>query len=512
MALPTTLPWSPTSTRPADPAVRRLDPVGPLVAAASLVVFALHRFDGELSRDLALYAYAGQQVADGVAPYEGVMNRSGPLAHLVPGLGAFLARLVGVDDLFGMRLLFLVLSVACVWVMYLLARDLYDGSRSAGISGAALLLCIPGVIVYATGGPREKTTMMLLLELALLAAVHRRWWWAGVCVALTTLTWQPVLFPALVAVAIAAAVGERGTRWRALGGIALGGAVATGLMSVYFLAVGAFDDFLDGFVRIHLNYTYQPGLYDDLERQWEGIVEGFDTSLNFVVAGLALLVVLAPLELALRGRRQGDLARTRVAFAGATLVGLVWSYRVFNGWADALMLVPFAALGLAGLVSMVSAYLHWRAAAVVAAAWVLVAVYLGQDWSRHMQDGVLLKQEREVADAMAALPDDATVVSVEAPQVLVLTDRTNPNQHQMFRAGLEEFVDDTWPGGLAGYADAIRADAPTVVVVGRGARYDWLLPALDDYTEIGTSPGWYWYVRDDVGAEALDEMRAAVLG
>ena len=185
-----------------------------------------------------------------------------------------------------------------------------------------------------------------------------------------------------------------------------------------------------------------------------------------MVAGLALLVLLAPLELALRRRRQSGLAPTRVAFAVATLVGLVWSYRVFNGWADALMLVPFAALGLAGLVSMVSAYVHWRAAAVVATAWALVAVYLGQDWSRHMQDGVLLKQEREVADAMAALPDDATVVSVEAPQVLVLTGRTNPTQHQMFRAGLEEFVDDTWPGGLAGYADTIRADAPTVVVVG----------------------------------------------
>ena len=127
-----------------------------------------------------------------------------------------------------------------------------------------------------------------------------------------------------------------------------------------------------------------------------------------------------------------------------------------------------------------------------------------------MQDGLLLKQEREVADAMAALPDDATVVSVEAPQLLVLTGRTNPTQHQMFRAGLEEFVDDTWPGGLTGFADEIRADAPTVVAIGAGARYDWLLPALrDDYTEIGTSPGWYWYVRDDVGAETLDQVRAA---
>ena len=198
----------------------------------------------------------------------------------------------------------------------------------------------------------------------------------------------------------------------------------------------------------------------------------------------------------------------------ATLVGLVWSYRVFNGWADALMLVPFAALGLAGLVSLVSTYVDWRAAVVIAAAWVLVAVYLGQDWSRHQQDappaqagargrrrdgGAAGRRDGGVRRGTAAARAHRPHEPDPAPDVPSL--------------GLEEFVDDTWPGGLAGFADGIRAEAPTVVAVGSGARYDWLLPALeDDYTEVGTSPGWYWYVRDDVGAEALDQVRAAVLG
>ena len=120
----------PERSRPAW-ARARVDPAGPLLALVAGVVYALHGFGHYLSRDLALYAYAGQRVADGVAPYEGVVNRSGPLSHLVPGVGAFLGRLVGVDDLLAMRAFFLVLSMACVWLAYVMGRDLLH-SRAAG--------------------------------------------------------------------------------------------------------------------------------------------------------------------------------------------------------------------------------------------------------------------------------------------------------------------------------------------------------------------------------------------
>ena len=66
---------------------RRPDPFAGVVALGSLVVFALHGTEGMLSRDLGIYAYAGQQVADGVPPYVGVLNRAGPLAHVLPGVG-----------------------------------------------------------------------------------------------------------------------------------------------------------------------------------------------------------------------------------------------------------------------------------------------------------------------------------------------------------------------------------------------------------------------------------------
>ena len=47
--------------------------------------------------------------------------------------------------------------------------------------------------------------------------------------------------------------------------------------------------------------------------------------------------------------------------------------------------------------------------------------------------------------------------SVEAPQPLVLSGRTNPFQHQMFDFGIDGYVDDTWPGGLTGLGERHRA-------------------------------------------------------
>jgi hypothetical protein len=92
--------------------LRGADPLTAVVCVVSLAVYLPHGFAGYLSRDLGLYSYGGQLVAEGVPPYVGTLNRAGPLAQLIPGIGAFLARAVGVDDLLGMRVLFLLLTVA----------------------------------------------------------------------------------------------------------------------------------------------------------------------------------------------------------------------------------------------------------------------------------------------------------------------------------------------------------------------------------------------------------------
>jgi hypothetical protein len=201
-----------------------------------------------------------------------------------------------------------------------------------------------------------------------------------------------------------------------------------------------------------------------------------------------------------------------VAVTAGELVGLAWSWRTFNGWADALVLVPYAALGLAGVLALVLGRLPRRAGLAVALAACLVLLAGGVRWAVAERDPVLVGQRAEVDAVVDVLPD-ATMLSIEAPQPLVLAHRVNPSEHQMFRLGLERYVDRTWPGGLAGYAEWISRTRPTIVAVGGGARYDWLMPTLRaDYVEFGTSTGWYWYVDRDTDPGTLARLKEAVAG
>ena len=89
---------------------RSADPLVFAVGGVALVTYALHGFNGMLTRDLAVYSYAGQQVAEGVPPYVGILNRAGPLAHVIPGIGVVIARIGGFDDVHTLRLLFLAIA------------------------------------------------------------------------------------------------------------------------------------------------------------------------------------------------------------------------------------------------------------------------------------------------------------------------------------------------------------------------------------------------------------------
>ena len=485
------------------------------MALVACVVFLLRGFDAVLSRDLALYAYAGQRVADGVPPYVGVMNRSGPLAHLVPGAGAWVGDLLGVDDLLAMRALLLLVSVAIVWATYVLGREVF-GSRSVGAATALFVATMPPFVLYAVGGPRDKTTMMLFLILALVATARGRWGWAGTCLALATLTWQPAFLPGAATVAVAALLAP-GRRVVALLRVAVAGALTTLVFVAGFAVAGALPEALDGFIRIHLTSTYQPGVDDDPEAVWEALREAYDfATYPFVVGLVALPLVALPSAWRLARRRTGDPQRAGdVALMAATvgeLAGLAWSWRTFNGWADALVLAPYAALGLAGVLALVLRALPRPAGTAVAAVACLGLLAGGLGYALDDHDPVLRAQRAEVANVLDILPD-ATIVSIEAPQPLVLAHRVNPTPHQMFRLGLETYVDDTWPGGLAGYADWISRTRPTIVAVGGGARYDWLMPTLEaHYVEVGTTTGWYWFVDRDLDPATLRRLEDAVAG
>ena len=494
--------------------LRRIDPWGPALAAVGAVVFLVHGFNGILTRDLALYAYGGQQFAEGVPPFVSVLNRAGPLAHMVPGVSTWVGRLLGADsgadDLMAMRVGMMLLSVVAVWVVYLLVRDGFD-SRVAGVAAAASLLAFQGFVTYATGGPREKTTMMLLVALALWAIVHRRWMLAGGAVALATLTWQPVFFGGAAAAAVAILLVQGGrARAIALARFAGGGLVVTAAFVGYYMAVDALQRFLDAFYFINATYTRQSGLLRYLATEPTEIFDGFGWSLWPILAGLAAMVTLGARRL--RGVDRDDPHDVAVvALGGGTLVSLLWSFNVFNGWADAVFMLPFAAAGLGGAVHALSRAVPERMARAGVAAYVVVVLVAGTINSWHTRDDRLVAMREVNEGVLDVVGPDATVMSIGSPQPLVFGRRENPIYHQMFIGGLAEYVDDTWPGGLSGLADDIAADRPTIITMDHPSWYDFVLPVIDrHYERLGSTYLMTWYVDRSIGEERIDRLREVV--
>lgn len=483
------------------------DPVGLAVSAVATVVFTLHGFHGLLTRDLALYTYAGQRFADGVPPYLGVLNRSGPLSHALPGVGVWLGRLVGADDVVSARVFFLVLAVLGVYAVYLLGREAF-GARWAGVVAGLALVSIGGFLHYATDGPREKTPMVLLLALGLIATLQRRWWWAGIWVSIMTLTFQPGFFPAAVGVLAGIVLLEqRGRRLRALGAVVAGGAIPSAVFLVWYAAIGQLRYFLDCFVLIHVQYTDQSGALEDLAWTWRELGDGYGATRLVLVAGVAGSVLGALVVAMRRGWRADTRGRALLVLGAASVGGLAWSYRAFNGWADAFILLPMACVGVAVLLRPLAGSGPSRRAWWVAAGWGAVALALAVSFALGRRTDDLSVQRRQALAVEAALGPDATFLSLEAPQPLVLTHHVNPIRDQMFGLGLSRYVDATWPGGLEGLGDWVAAERPALITMGRFSETDWIEPVLArDYLVCGQDDEVTWYVSADLGPATCAEV------
>jgi hypothetical protein len=480
---------------------RVTDPL--VVGAAAFAVLALHGYSAPLGRDLGVFTYGGLRVLDGIPPYTGIFNSVGPLGDMVPALGIWLGRLVGVGTVLSERLLFAVLTAACCALIHALARDVFN-SRAAAFVAPATLLTYRVFLDLGSDGPREKTTMALFLVATLVLVGRRRWIAAGACTALATLAWQPALLPACVA-ALTAIVALGARRPRAAAQFVLGGAVPSGILVAYFLERRGLSAAFEGFLLINLDYTRQPSLLTAPHEIIATLRHGYGASLWLVVAGLVALVVPAVVAL-VRGPADSDV----VPVAAGGLAATTWTVAVINGAPDLFVVLPFAAIGTAGVVAAAVSRLQPRhgrllAGAVTAAA--LVAASLSAVSTRKDR---LDEQRADVSAVLAAAPPGATLISLNAPQVLALADRRNPSRYQYFDEPQDQYIAHTYPGGLDGYAAWVSGRHATLVAVGATNAPGWAVPMLHrDYVEVGRAPGWTWYLARFAGPAAAARVSAA---
>ena len=483
-----------------------------MVAVVSVVVYVLHGFHGVLTRDLGIYSYAGQQVADGVPPYLGVLNRAGPLAHVLPGVGALVARVGGLDDGFGdvvtMRVLFMLMAAAAVCLAYLLGRDLFR-SRGAGLVTAGGLLAVHGFIQYASSGPREKTPMTLFVIGALWALTQRRWFTAGVLTSLATLCLQTAFFSTFTAVVVGVLLLAQGRRLRSLVRVAAGGLAPVLVLGVWFALAGSLRAAYDGFYGINRRYTVPNPLTVDRKDVWADLQAAYGVTVWLLLAGTVLLVLVSLAAVSPRARTAQPGLLVLPAMTAGLAAGLWWILQEYDAWADLFPVLPFAALGLGAAYAVAVHRLAARPRGVAAAVLAAAAVVLALTYSVGTRDDGLDEQREATEAVLATLPPGATITSIEAPQPLVLTRRTNPTRYQMFRSGLQDYMDDTWPGGLVGFQADLVADGQDLVAVGETVSRRWRTSLQPDYVYVGSAPMWDWYARASLGTAKLAELRDA---
>jgi hypothetical protein len=480
------------------------------VGLVALVVYALHGYQGTLDRDLGVFMYGGEHVAHGVPPYVGIFNSVGPLADAIPGLAIWLGHFVGVAPLLSARVFFTLLSAASCGLLAVLARDAF-GSRTAGFLAAATFLTFEDFLRLASDGPREKTAMVLFLLIALIAIGRRRWLVAGVFTAMATLTWQPVLLVAVTVLAVAV-IARPGGRRGAVLRFVLGGMLPLLAAVIYFASQHALHTAFQGFVLVNVLYTVQTSVFTAESGFWTLMWDDYHGSMLVAAVGLLAMIDIGrrtlPRVVRRRGRPVADHRTVLMAALGAgAAVGSLWTIGAINGPPDLFELLPFAALGAAGLVMSVTAQLTPARCRALMVGIVVVATLSAGAESVFGRTDRLAVQRADVRAVLRAAPTGATMLSVDAPEVLSLAGLTNPTPFQIFDPGMQGWIDHRFPGGELGYAHSVNRLHPTLIVVGTAFDGTWPDRLLaHHYWRVGRGPTWTWYVRRDVGPVEMTRL------
>lgn len=445
-----------------------------LVLAVAAFVYSRYGFDRQLVRDSAILTYSAQRLADGVPPYVSTFQSRGPIAPIMAGFGVIFSKHLSWDDLHTVRLLFFAISSFACLSMYLLGEGLF---RSSWVGSFAALTFLGSFCFakFAASGPRMKTPMVLFEVLNLLFTSKRKWFWAGLCGSLSALTWQPAAIFPLVTLTLAAAQ-PRETRIRAIAAALSGIGLPTLVIVAYFQSHGAVYEFLDGFILYNLLYLdrREPSLISHVLTPARAVTAGYDTTLLPILIGLMMVVYFYFWRRSLHESLADTL--TKDPFAPILLsfpAPVVWSVLDFQACADFYVLLPYTSVGFAAFLDGAVRYLGAsvpRALGGRAPRFLSIGLCIALTalaWSNVLRYGpdayTLDDQKQAVIEVENSFGNDARLLSIGVPEILVLLHRTNPTPYVFIEVGIDHRIHAKTPGGFAAWLEELRAYDPDVV-------------------------------------------------
>jgi hypothetical protein len=105
-------------------------------------------------------------------------------------------------------------------------------------------------------------------------------------------------------------------------------------------------------------------------------------------------------------------------------------------------------------------------------------------------------QRRAAQEIESRYGEDARIVSIGVPQLLVLLNETNPNPYAFVVRGIDQKIAETTPGGFDGWLQELQGYDPDVIALGptTGDYEPMLLAWLNDNYEREHVGPWTLYV------------------
>jgi hypothetical protein len=446
---------------------------GAFALAIAVALYTRFSLDDSLSRDEAIYAYGGQQLAAGVPPYLSIFDPKAPLATLLAGVGAAIAPGGGADAVQAIRLAFFIAACSSVVAVYALGLALWR-SALAAVVGAAVFVAFKGFAIDALGGPDAKTPGILLGVVSMALLVRRRWLWGALAGSLASLAWQPLGVYAAVAVAAAALTSERGEQWRHARNALVGAAIPLVATAVGMWLAGALPSMIEATIRFPLSGLRH---HPETVGQRIGLIlatlhaEYGPARLLLWSGVLGLAAVVAVRIADERAEGRGIALDPGVGVVVASALALVaFTLHDFEGYPDVYPFLPYAAIGAAGAAALVLGRLGGRRPRAAATVGLAALVALGVvTWSWYSEprarDTGLVRQRADAAAVERLLDPGERLYALGDPVSLVLTGRRNPSRFIYLSSGVAAWALRHHLGGFRGFVAGIRARAPALVVV-----------------------------------------------
>jgi hypothetical protein len=442
---------------------------GVVSVAVAAFLFSRIGIDAHLYRDDAIYAYGGQQMTHGVAPYASIFDPKGPLSTFLAGSAAWIAHGIGVAELTMMRLAFFTICVLTALATYLLVLEIW-GSVLGAISAAVVFASFKGFAQDALRGPDAHTAGPLWAVLSMWLALRRHWYWAAFAGSLATLVKQTYGFYALAAIG-AALLFAPDARWRALLRAVAGALTPFVLTLLYFAAKGAVGKFWESavvFPARGLHRARPQTVTGNARHIAHALWRQYNFSGILFGIGMALLVAVAVAAIA-RGRHnwRATLLSAPLLLLGLTLLAQ-WAYllRDYLSYDDLYQLLPYAAAGFGAVVSLAARRLSLRAVAAATVPSLVALTVLSCIWfvRAPFNDHQLPRQRAAACALNRIVPAGTRLYAVGDPVPLVLTGRRNPDRYIYLFSGVAEWKLKHTHGGMRGWVAQVTAPANSVIV------------------------------------------------